>query len=369
MLALASKTYSVIVPLVIAGAFQPSMSLCASKIVLLENGNTLSGIVKRQDGNYLVSFSEKGTMTLPRERVKQVFASPIQAYRFFAGQMDQQAPGQHARLADWCLRHKLTAPAADHILRIMELAPRHGSLKGLERRVRQAVGGPATSKPASESETASLNPTIDPQSLSKMAIKQFAQTIQPLVMNRCGATTCHGGATASRLQLLQPNWGNSIPQRITVQNITALLAWIDEHEPSESALLDYAAKAHGKRDTLGVQPITVDQINTLTHWVKNAVTTHRKEASVQPIEIEKSDKTPPPFLFRDWAAQTIVPTRPPVLRRGKVQSETTDNRTSKYSLPTTAPSPVELPVIDSQDPELFNQRFLSDQSKSATKPF
>ncbi|MCA9185069.1 MAG: hypothetical protein KDA99_05595, partial [Planctomycetales bacterium] len=113
------------------------------------------------------------------------------------------------------------------------------------------------------------NPAVPLASLSRDSMELFTTRVQPLLVNRCGASNCHGGTNNMSFRLIDGRWGNRVPRRITQQNLLAMLAQIDAQDPAHSPLL----QPHAHLASAGVEEIAFDgttrgQYELLTRWIE-----------------------------------------------------------------------------------------------------
>jgi hypothetical protein len=234
----------------IAGAEIPLA--VAERVVVLRNGYVLRGRVTPLGDQYLVSLGDDNEVRLPAGRVAMVCADLEEAY---LRQRDLFVPTDvrsHVKLADWCLRHHLTARAADQILAVFALDPAHPELAMLDRRLRnrerRAAGTTAPSQHAPEAQ-AGAEPSLS--ALPSEALQRFTAIVQPLLMNRCATNACHGrqsvseGTQGPQFRLLRPAFGQILTQRITQHNLHAVLAQVDFRYPEGSPLLTMPRQPHG----------------------------------------------------------------------------------------------------------------------------
>ena len=113
------------------------------------------------------------------------------------------------------------------------------------------------------------------QSLPPVAVEEFTAHVQPLLLNRCGAGTCHGSTSSTRFQLARPSWSKTVAHRFTQRNLYAALQEIDTAAPDKSPLLTVPNGPHGGLNAAVFSEREHEQFARLTTWVKK-VSKHRR---------------------------------------------------------------------------------------------
>ncbi len=245
-----------------------------------------------------------------------------------SGGIDSEDLQSHFQLAQWCLRNHLPNQAADRLLHISRIEPTHPAVQVLEARLRQLTQQSAESRvvPASH-RTPVTTPKPRPASETEPlfvkqfpveTMTQFTRYVQPLLLNRCGQTTCHGSATSSSFQLLRGPHGVQT-QVLTWQNLKSSLMQVDDQEPEASPLLRMAHSVHGAADRPPFEPYEQKQFELLHDWVQAVIS---GKAATAPAEA-------PPEPWRD---------SPPAEAAQPIRASTPDRR-------------------DPFDPSDFNSRF------------
>ncbi len=321
----------------------------ARGVLVLRNGQVLTGTMTRVGDRYVVANSDGSELRIPTREVEMHCLDLDEAYlrrRQTVGARDVSA---HLQLADWCLRCGLNARAADELLVAMSLAPRDPRIAGLERRLQTAVH-PQTAQPAAPAPAPPPLPKDDMErvmaSLPSDAVEGFASRIQPLLLNRCGSNGCHGGRSGTAFQLLSPGWGKTITLRYTQRNLLAAYQQVNAAEPETSPLLTAPKGPHGgmKSGVFGERDQA--QWDLLNAWVKRTSTA---KSSAQPTAVAGPAARATPSSLRQAAAganpsdasansPTGLRVRPASLEVGEADSATVDFR-------------------DPFDPERFNRQF------------
>ncbi len=130
--------------------------------------------------------------------------------------------------------------------------------------------------------------------LPRDAVGEFTRAIQPLLLNRCGQTTCHGNAARNTFQLSRLAPGKMTRRDLTLRNLRAVLAQIDEHDAERSPLLLQAVSVHGPAQRSSIEPHEVRQYERLVGWVREVaqaeggLPSHGEPWGVEPAQVSDS---------------------------------------------------------------------------------
>jgi len=239
-------------------------------MVLLKNGRILQGTVTRDGEDYLVAVNPKSYVRLRGEQVAFSCRDLQAAYRTKRTLMDRSQAHDHLNMAEWCLQYNLRQEAADHLLSAASLEPNHQRLPMLERRwrmlERSATRSPkAPASPAVASDKEQREREL--QSLPDSMIRQFTTTIQPILLNNCGTSGCHGKNSNTEFHLRRPSWGPAISRGLTQRNLQNTLAYVKRQTPAESQLLHAAIQPHADLDQAIFQDPDSVQRKVLIAWI------------------------------------------------------------------------------------------------------
>ena len=349
-----------------------------------------------QQGDWVVIESNGQESRLPRHSVACWAGSLRDLYQF---KLDHRRSGDvavHLRDAQWCMRQELWDLAAVEVSLAERLSPNslhvHRIQQQLERLVqsrrelatpvRVASGESATDSDgphtgdvamASFEEDASDATPVDRQTL-----QAFAQHVQPLLANRCGA--CHSHTTEQTWTLILPNAGARPSARMTRENLLASLAFIDFDAPEDSLLLLKAVTPHGGENA-PLSPHDDHARGTLKAWLDIA--------SAEPSSGRLSSNDNPQQQVQQ--TQGVVNPRWAALMEGRQLQQATAGKVEAalsplppgplpasdssrgsslqgLSLPSTEtspPTPARLPKVQNPfDPAIFNRRYHRDQALS-----
>jgi len=235
-------------------------------VVMLRNGEIIEGKILRSGEYYRVALPE-GEIRLKGCDVEFCCRDLEEGYRRKRSTMRVGNASEHLQLAEWCLRHGLLGKAACELADTMDADPHHPMIRVLESRLKMALEPPAPASTARpQQETADdLQRVI--QGMPPGTVELFTQSIQPVLLNHCATTACHGPRATSRFRLQRIPPGQPSSRRITQRNLQAVLPWIDRENPTASRLLEAASHAHGTAKA----PVFADpqaiQYQRLIHWV------------------------------------------------------------------------------------------------------
>ena len=335
-------------PLLASDAF----GTMAFGVLVLRNGEILTGSVTKAGDRYVVAQVDGGELRIPTRDVEMHCLDLEEAYVRQRERISGKDASAHLRLADWCLRCGLHAHAADELLAAQSLMPNNPRIVALERRLHSAVRAAQSpdADPTGALPPARRDDTIPlPCQLPDTAIEGFASRIQPLLLNRCGASTCHGARTASDFQLIGPGWGKTITQKYTQRNLAAVMQQLDLTRPEASPLLTVPAKPHAGLRTPVFGERERPQWELLNAWVRTAGRAATQPASVASksgrlAQTSLSQPVPLPVVGEDSGAIALLePAGSSVRYNGDESSATLDFR-------------------DPFDPERFNRQFLDAQA-------
>lgn len=241
------------------------------RVVVLVGGGLLEGDVSESASGYVVE-RPKGRVVVPFESVLLTAASRPDAYEKRRRTLSPPSPGNHYRLAQWCLRYGMNTEAKRELRTSLALAadfePARELLVNIDR-----LENPITPR-STQVNAAPLPRTRDGYErpaeasiagLAPETAKTFATRVQPLLVNGCGNARCHGGRAENGLHLERPH-GRSRAQR----NLAAALEYVDLDDPTSSPLLVQPSGPHGP----GNRPVFVGsggrtQRELLAEWVRD----------------------------------------------------------------------------------------------------
>jgi hypothetical protein len=355
------------------------------RVILMRSGRVLTGMATRNAGGWLVEQGN-GRVQVPEDQVSFVANNLIDAYRKQRDSVVQPTPATHMSLAQWCISYRLHHEARDELRKCLKLDPEDAAARKLLRRIDDMLDPVEVKPPAERSpfRTSAGFAIPEAESLGGLPIDiavQFTQRVQPLLINKCGTTSCHGVATSTQkvegFHLVPVRQGSNSHRMYTERNLAEVLRYVDQKEPSLSPLLTLPQGTHG--GTSGVFHGTTgnSQMKMLRTWIKAVAQEKQADDEVQAVR---------PTILAKAASRAVQAQIPVATEESTVESSEelpVRNRTmaatpntSPAIRPTTPrtqpadPSPLELksqpdearldkPVNDPFDPDVFNRRYHS----------
>lgn len=351
-------------------------------VVLLRNGEVLSGTIARTGDYYHVS--KPGTeIRLKASEVDKVAETITDLYE---DQRRRMTPGKltdRLDLAEWCIEQRLLEQANTELTAAAALEPSHPRIVLLQRRIElagrtnQAVNATppvVDTGPSSEE----LDRLV--RGLPAHAVESFTSSIQPLLVNNCTTTGCHGPRSSGKLRLLRLSLAGPANRRLTQRNLHAVWQTIDVNQPAASPLLTQPIRPHGKAKGPIFSGHEAAQYRQLVSWVYAATRQRRPQA---PDEGPPEPSADPPAANKTVAslpanqkkkkAKRSEPLPPPAHSSLDEQPPPDEPEEGEPALTTAktdgdpAASPDPPPALDNDDedyepvdpfdPEIFNRRF------------
>jgi len=276
----------------------PAAAPAASNtVLLLRNGRTLEGRIARAGEYYYVALAG-GEVRIGAEQVEFWCADLEDGYRRKRAAIRPGIVEDHLRLAHWCLRQGLYGHATAELADARRAEPTHPMIELLGRQLAAAQNPPSPQPPRLALSTAAAHPKPQtgptPEELDAMveelpreAVKTFARTIQPLLINTCGSAACHGPDAPSefRLRRIPPD---RPPSRLTTRhNLHAALQWVDRSNPASSALLTGPTEPHGPANAPVFSKFQTAQYQRLVDWVHQVTGAQTPDAAAQAAAAEE----------------------------------------------------------------------------------
>ncbi len=319
--------------------------------LLLQNGEVLYGDITKIGDRYLVSLGDGAELRIAAQQVDMHCLDLDEAYRRKRDLIREGDAEAHLRLADWCLRNKQLARAADELLVVTALAPRHPHLPLMERRLNSAVNRP----PPRITKTTDRRVLVSLDELERTtrelpteSVETFSARVQRLLLNRCGANCCHGSRSEAEMRLTRASTGRALTRRFTQRNLHAVLQQIDLQHPEQSRLLQEPLEAHGGLPGPVFSKREQEQYALLAKWVRTlALAKHvphveRIDTPASAL-MQASYEQPIPFPSVGERAATDSIGRLDPLRSGRNGQRM---------------------LVDPFDPAYFNQYFVRDNEVS-----
>jgi hypothetical protein len=235
--------------------------------LLLRNGEVLEGRISFE-GDYCAVLMERGEIRIRREQIAGIESSLEAVY---LNHISPKAPAGvqgHTERADWCLRHNLLGYAASEITLAMRLAPKSQRVVALAQRLEAARRPPSTK--AKPRKVAHRLPSAQQHvaAVHGKSLETFTVAVQPLLLNRCANSTCHGRASKNEFRLDRGYEGRPITRSQTLANLNATLRFVDRKSPATSQLLTTPIRPHAKAKQAVFLQQHRKQYEVLARWVE-----------------------------------------------------------------------------------------------------
>ena len=344
-------------------------------ILLLRNGETLRGKIATAGDRFRVSLSG-GEVTVRSTDVELACRTLDEAYQQKRARIRSDNVAERLDLAQWCQRQGLLGAAAQELSEAMAIDPSHPMISVVECRLRLALDQPPKmDRPTGQKERVPTSEELDRlvRGMPPGTVEAFTQTIQPLLMNNCAASGCHGPGWDRGLSLLRAPTGRPASRRLTQRNLLATLQWIDRSDPARSSLLTAPTRPHGNARAPIFTDQQVSQYQELVDWVYRVSRvpspvspTRHREATRRPSHVTPagyddplppaSEKAPPfPGLTPPSAPRQLGP-KEGIGAPGGPSRTPGRSAATRPGLPRAQPIPSSVPA-DELDPEVFNRRY------------
>ncbi|MHB0958987.1 MAG: hypothetical protein ACYC0X_26910 [Pirellulaceae bacterium] len=331
-------------------------------ILVLRNGRVLRGEIVRIGDRFTVTLGAHDEIGVPADSVEIHCASLEEAYHRKRDNLSRPGTAaEHLILADWCLRYELLASAAEQLMTAQRLEPENSAAALFERRLRLAAPQtpPAQTPPAPAKPAQTLLSQIDLQQflrdLPTGTVEQFTQNIQPLLINRCGLSACHGPNATSAFRLAYPGASRILPQRFTQLNLHTVMQQINSQKPVESPLLVMATSAHGTCDqpTLGSNDHAL--LQQLVDWLERCTSVPAKPTNLGSPDAMLLQPGALASVARAEAPSTAAVPRQPTAGRAIEPADASQRPDTSHQVAPTADHGAG--TTDLFDPEIFNRRY------------
>jgi hypothetical protein len=355
-------------------------------MLLLRNGNVLYGRVVRTGDFYAIELAEGGSLRLPATQVEMACRDLPDAYRTKLANLGTPSPQARLDLAEWCLKQGLAAEATEQVVAAARVDPANPRVQVLERKL-LALAEKAAQPVVAAAPAPAKGPEAahdQPAAISAVATAAFTSNIQPLLVNRCGATTCHGGKPNGGFQITRSPFGPASSQRWTQRNLAAVLALVRKDAPEQSKLLTVPRAAHGSAKT----PIFGDreehQWHELLRWVAIVTNPDGQPAAPATIAVDSEpdgslptiptkpprgaalkpavigppagiEATRPPWLARPSGPLPPLPPHEPASEKHPAAKPPVPSAPPPSPITPRPPMPMPATSGDPFDPELFNR--------------
>lgn len=237
------------------------------RVLLLKNGQVLAGDVEIREDGFHVSLPN-GEIVLKEDDVEHVCTSIVEGYLRKRAAIRFGGVKDRLTLARWCIGQKLLDEAKAELAEARALSPNHKSIAAIERQLAIASQAPAEfPKPNRERiEKKSLDLDALVRSMPHGSVESFTKFLQPVFINSCSASSCHGGNAKNDFRLMRFPRGRAAPRRVTLRNLHAVLAFVDSEQPGSSRILQAASEPHGSKEIAAIDRAS-PAFQRLATWV------------------------------------------------------------------------------------------------------
>ncbi|HEY4308073.1 MAG TPA: hypothetical protein VGN12_01375 [Pirellulales bacterium] len=268
-------------------AEDPSLKVSPQEgVVLLRNGQVLSGKVTHAGEEYYIALPS-GEIRLQANQVELICRDLQEGYERKRSRIDPSKVADHLDLALWCIWQKLFDNATQEIAESRKINERHPRIPLVERQLKLAQEQPShnDSKNAGSAGPSAEDLDRMMRGMPPGTIETFANTIQPLLLNTCASSGCHGPQSESKLHLLRTQLGKTSSRRFTQRNLHAIVEMIDRDDPPASPLLTIPVAPHGTAKAAIFTNRDAAQYRQLVGWVMRV----SRGGFEQPTSVEKPD--------------------------------------------------------------------------------
>lgn len=236
-------------------------------VLVLKTGQLVEGELSQRAGGYLVELP-KGSYLIPFERVSVAADDRHAAYGKLKALEPNPTPDFQVTLARWCITWKLYQEARLELRDALVADPNHQAAREMYARLHQLLHPEQAVEEKPKPKTREGFEAADAESLAGLspeAAKQYVIRVQPLLLNRCGNAACHGPASPQEFQLAHVRRGLN---RTTLENLNAVLRYVDRSDPEKSPLLKISSGTHGRNGRPIFYGAAGEQnLATLREWV------------------------------------------------------------------------------------------------------
>lgn len=260
-------------------------------LLVKEGGRVLRGRITEVGTDYQVVLESGSSVRLPKSTVEFVGQDIGEVYRHRTKAIRRWNSGDHMKLARWCILNDLSLEAIYHFEQVSQRHPDHPYVRKLglelkqhlltEPEFRSHLGLAPLDTSDSNSAVAQVenaSNSVVPASALDSAGAQgeqllthpevanfFAQRVQPILLNRCSQSGCHGGIGNTDLRIRQPYKAEHA--RITAENLQSVLGHARD---DEQRFLKYAMTAHSTLRKPAIAVTETQLINILSGWLEFA---------------------------------------------------------------------------------------------------
>ncbi len=330
-------------------------------VLLLKNGHVMQGSITKAGDYFVLTLGKSGEVRLPAADVETQCVDLDDAYRYQAALLSNKKAEPHLALAEWCLRYGLKQQAEDQVAFARQSEPENARIAQIELRLKTAAAAPVSSGAKSDRSSTTVGTRQLEETLAELpkgSMERFSVTIQPMLINRCGANGCHGPSAKSNFHLLRPTAGQMMSKRFTQRNLFTVLQYMDKDHPDESRLVTMPQERHGNTLAPVFDKRSQHQLDDLIAWGK--LLAPKPQAVVLPATIGPAET----LLTQSGASAEknggkVPPNIAPMNGGGKTDSDKPNapRAPSVKDIQSEGDGPHAAPR-DPFDPEIFNRKYL-----------
>jgi len=332
-----------------------AVSAAGETILVLNDGQIVRGTVTVLELGYAIDLGA-GQITIPFDAVTCEAKTIPEAYRKQRNAMTKPTADQHTRLASWCIKQKLFEEAERELNDALALQPQYQPAKRLvsyltARKPQDSDFVDQQRKTYLENyliqkEFGEAKPLGD---LNPRLAREFASRIEPLLINSCANSSCHGTEATNSFQLTRKWNAGANTRHLTEANLKAAIAQINRAEPRESPLIAKLDGRHGMRGRPAFNGAKATQQRQMLEQWTLAVAAFLGPPPESPAEnaslIEQAGFDRP--AERGEQNRPSVPTEPRVVPLHENMRPLDENRVDEVRREQ---------AYDPFDPEVFNRR-------------
>ena len=259
-------------------------------VLLKKTDRILVGSVRLNGSYYEIDIADQSRVSIPRDQVEFIGANEAEVYQYKCRSISRWMPGDHFKMARWCLQNKLIVQAIEHYSVVEKAAPDYPLVKQLGVELEQKILGDekfrvfaglaplAEAKSVSTQIAASGSTSTDPARANAQASSTtmvtdhpqiavyFNDRVQPILMNRCSQSACHGVASKNELRILEPV--GTAYSRVSSENLRSTLTQLTRDASGTPKLLSFATKPHGLQRQPAIALTETKLIEELKNWIQ-----------------------------------------------------------------------------------------------------
>ncbi|MBX3449584.1 MAG: hypothetical protein KF777_08505 [Planctomycetaceae bacterium] len=349
----------------VALAFCPESTRAGDGVIVTTSGRVVTGEVVIQPGGRLV-LSPMGRFFVPDEQIRVVASDLHEAYRLQRDAVVSPTPASRMVLANWCIVYHLYDEARDELKLALKQNGNLDEARRLLDRIDTVLDPPkrpVAALPPRKTSDGFLIPDVESLGgLPRDVAAQFSGRIQPLLVNKCGNTGCHGQRDDNGFKLHAVRLEGGAQRLQSEQNLASVLSQIDVSSPLASRLLSVPRKPHGGMNQgcwsgaggHAQEKMLRDWVTRISAHQRKFVATAQKSPSLEPV-IEVAS---PPEEF----VEEVEPSMPVVQAAAEFSALPIPHPSKRQRDPATDEpvSPPRTPgserTQDAFDPDVFNRR-------------